>query len=298
MTKQVYGPLHFEMAEAQRLLHYRKKFYSNSKEFNFFESLNSNIKEKINTILTTRFPEEIFPRQSIKRYLSVLTYLMNGKDNTEFMTFDEKIAFLIEAIDPDLSIYYYFLRCGYSTLSPKEEQSKIESDLIHFIESIVGDFDAQFLKYEELYFQRVLKNSSILSYINSDYSSKFFESFKAIRSFQEVREVEFQILSKKADYYRMNCKTPNSVNTICFNMNNPNNVLELWNISYKAIFFISVIDPNLKALKIYAEESHVSQVKKRMVEELGFYHEDFVRLEEMYRRRFFPEMKINEWGLQ
>ena len=34
-----------------------------------------------------------------------------------------------------------------------------------------------------------------------------------------------------------------------------------------------------------------------MMEEFGFYHEDFIRLEEMYRRKFFPEMKISEWEL-
>lgn len=296
-SNQIYGPLHFEMAEEQKLLHYHKKFYSDSKSFNYFENLESTIIEKINSILTTQFPEELFLKQSTKRYISILTYLMNPKENTDFITFDEKIAFLIQAIDPELSIYFHFLRCGYSSQGSKEEQTQVENDLIHFIKSIVGNFDAQFLKYEEVYFQRVLKTGTIISHVNSDFSSKFFEGLKSIHSFQKISEAEFKLLSKKADYYRINCETPHSINTVCFNINNPNSELELWNTPYKIIFLISVIDPNLNALKIYSEESHVSQVKKRMIEELGFYHEDFIRLEEMYRRRFFPEMRISEWGL-
>ncbi len=298
MTKQINGPLHAEMEKEQELLHYRNKFYSDATDFNDFEDLASDIKNKINSILTTRFPYEQFPKQSTKRYLSILTYLLNSKENTDFASFDEKIAFLIEAIDPELSIYFHFLGSGYSLYVPKTENYQIEGELIRFIKSTVGGFDAQFLKYEELYFQKFLKVGNIVSFVNSDFSTPFFASTKSVHSFKKVNQAAFQILSKKADYYRLNCENPSDINTICFNMNNPNSVLELWTTPYKIIFLISAIDPNLNALRIYAEESNIANIKKRMIEEFGFYHEDFIRLEEMYRRRFFPEMRISEWEMK
>ena len=48
MTKQINGPLHAEMEKEQELLHYRNKFYSDATDFNDFEDLASDIKNKIN----------------------------------------------------------------------------------------------------------------------------------------------------------------------------------------------------------------------------------------------------------
>ncbi len=297
MSKQVCGPLHSEIALEEKLLYYRKRFYSDSKSFHSFDDLAPDFNKKSDSIINARFSDEQFPQKNWKKYLSILTYLMNSKENKDFASFDEKIAFLIQAIDPELSIYFYFLGCGYSASASKESSHSIENGLIDFIQSTVGCFDTQFLKYEEIYFRKVLKPKHIISHIHSDFSSHFFENCQSIHSFEEIRQIEFQLLSKKADYYRINCETPHSINTLCFNMNNPNSILELWNIPYKIIFFILVIDPSLEALRIYAEESQISGVQKRMMEEFGFYHEDFIRLEEMYRRKFFPEMKISEWEL-
>lgn len=295
--KSFYGPLHHVIENEQKALAYRKRFYSDSKDFKVFEDLDDETIKKIKDVLAKLFPESLYPKNSFKRYISILKYLLSSKENKEFKTFDQKIIFLIMGIDPELSIYFHYLRNGYSINSDYEVRNRNAYDLISFIQKVVGSFDVQLLKYEEVYFRRFLKCGDIISFVNIDCSSSFFDSFKNITSFRDISDVVFQIILNKAEYYLSTCENPNNVNTICFNMNNPNSVLELWHILYKVIFFISVIDPDFKALKIYAEESNVINIKERMIQELGFYHEDFIKVEELYRRRFYPGLKVSEWTL-
>lgn len=295
--KQIYGPLHFQMVEEEKILHYKKIFYSSSNEFLSFANLDSKTISKIIDTISIIFPETEYPRNSLNRYLSVLKYLMNSKENKDFHLYDEKIAFLIQAIDPELSIYWKLLTVGYSIQEEEKIKDEKADAIIRFIEQTVGAFDTQFLKYEEIYFQKVLKDGNIYSHIQQDSSKKFFDSLKLITSFDNVKDIEFQILHKKAEEYLTMCENPQSLPTLCFNMDNPNSVLELYTIYYKAIFSILVLDPELNGLRIYAEESSIESVRERMIKELGFYHENFGRLEELYRRRFLPDLKISEWTL-
>ena len=32
-----------------------------------------------------------------------------------------------------------------------------------------------------------------------------------------------------------------------------------------------------------------------MIEELGYYNEDFIRVEKLYRKQFFLGMRVSEW---
>lgn len=294
--KQIYGPLHFKIEEEQRYYFHQKKFYSDSKSFLSFAYLAPHTIEKIQAVISTTFPEEQYPKGSLKRYLAVLEYLMNSKLNKDFDLFDYKIAFLIQALDPELAIYFGFLSNGYSIHDSKEVRSQKAPSLIQIIIDTVGTFDAQFLKYEEVYFQRVLKCDKILSYVNKDCSTKFLEALQTVKSFDTVNPIELQVLDRKAQEYSRVCANPESINTLCFNMDNPNNKLELYHIYRKAIFAILVLDPNLNCLRIYSEESNVDSIKERMIQEMGFYHAEFVRIERLYHQAFYPEMSIGEWS--
>lgn len=294
--KNLEGPLHQEFLAEEKRKSYQKRFYEASLKFSFFECYTPVTEKKIQKILVETFPLSQYPKNSLIRYLAVLDYLMDKKANEEFPLFDDKIAFLIQAIDPELSIYYHFLSVGYSNSSLEAESHKQALSIIHFIEDTVGIFDPNFLKYEEVYFQKVLKEGSILSGIKKEGSKKLLDSFHGITSFDEIKDIELQLLSKKAEQYFLTCKTPKDISTLCFNISNPNSVLELYDTTKKALFFILVIDPELTALRIYEEESTVEQMKERMIQTIGFYDENFIKLEEMYRKRFFPEMRISEWS--
>ncbi|MCM1052520.1 MAG: hypothetical protein NC483_00870 [Ruminococcus sp.] len=294
--KQINGPYHHEIEEEQKTFYYKRKFYSDHKDFKSFENLNNKTTNKIQTTIKILFPETEFPKNSSKRYYAVMKYLISTKGDKEFPTYDEKIVFLIEAIDHELSVYYYLLHNGYSPSDEEPLKSKRAQDLINFIKKTIGVFDSNFLRYEELYFRKFLKVSDIISYVNRDYSTKFFEGFNDIKSFNEINNIPLSFFLKKAEYYIVNCKNPDNPNTLCFNMNNPNSILELWHPLYRAIFFILVIDPELKALQIYIEEYRIPYIKKRMIEEFGFYHENFIKLEKIYRKKFYPENKLNAWS--
>ena len=296
-SKQVVGPWHNDMEKDQKAFFYRKKFYANDKEFSYFQNMDINALKKLNSIINSQFPDSIYPYSSYKRYIAVIEYLLNAKNQKNFASFDEKIIFLIQAIDPDLSIYFGFLQVGYSPLLDEKEKAEKESALNALIEKVTGAFDPQFLKYEELYYLYFLKKEDIVSFVNSDYSSRFFPMLKTVSSFDNVNDNEYRFISRKADFFRNNCQDPYNINSICYNLSNPNSILEIWHQTYKIIFFILVVDPELDALKIYAEESNIVNIKARMIERFGFYHEDFIKLEELYRKRFFPELRVSEWNL-
>lgn len=299
-SRQIYGPLHSQMAEEEKAIHYKRRFYSGDKDFSSFENVDSNMTDKVDRVSVSLFPESQYPKHSSKRYFAVLNFLMNSKNNKEFTSFDEKIVFLIRTIDPDLSVYFFLLSNGFSIHDENSVKRQRCRELISFITRSIGILDTQFLKYEELYYFKFLKSSEFISNVNRDYSSVLFGTFKAVIEHDALRDIsdtQFQMIVRKADYYLENCENPRGINTVCFNMNNPNSPLELWNSLYKIIFFILVVDSDLRALTIYAEESNMEKIKERMMNELGFFHEDFIKIEELYRKRFFPGLRVSEWNL-
>lgn len=295
--KIIYGPLHHEIDEEQKYIAFQKRFYSCASEFAQFKDLNLSIKTKIKSYLSLYFPIDKFPLSSSKRYNAILKFLINAKASKDFPTFDEKIIFLIEAIDPDLKIYFYFLTNGFSLSNDEKTKDERARDLISFIKKAIGAFDVQFLKYEELYFDKFLKNSSIISNVNRDYTTRFFASLKDIKGLETVNDFQFQFLLRKVDIFFANCNNPKNPNTVCYNLYNQNSILEIWAPIHRAIFFIQVIDPDLNILKIYNEECHISKVQERMLQEFGFYNEDIIKFEQAYQRKFFPGMRFDEWHL-
>ena len=279
----------------QRLFWCKKLFNSNSKDFCSFQDVKPNVLEKIKKILDEKFPLKKYPYKSVRRYFAVMEFLNSSKKSKFLNSFDEKIIFLIQALDPNLYIYFYYLGLGYSKHDDIYTSFQKEKSLIDFIEYQLGAFDANLLKYEEIYFKRFLKSSEIQSYVNTDFSSSFLNLLPTIKSFEDVSSSTFSYISSKANYYLSKCKNPNSINTVCFNLSNPNSEVQLYYFSYKVIFFILVIDPDLKALRISFDESKVSDIKRRMIEELGFYNEDFIRVEKLYRKQFFLGMRVSEW---
>ena len=84
-------------------------------------------------------------------------------------------------------------------------------------------------------------------------------------------------------------------NSLAYNIIKQNHLLKLRNAEECLIFFIAAIDPELKALKIYEEESRTDKMKERMQNELGFYDLNLVRAETLYHRRFTPDLKLSDW---
>lgn len=280
----------------QEIMFYNRKFYSNAKGFSQFEFINADIVEKIKNKVMELLPERLYPKNSDKRYLQTLKYLTDPKTKKICDSFDEQILFLILAIDPDLTIYSYFLKNGYSLRDPEEIRRSKANALIDFIIARVGYFDPEFIKFEETFFLKYLKNGDVLSHINKDCST-FLDLLMTISSFKDISESEYRFISKKAEYYFTVCEDPKSVTTLCFNVNNPNSVLELYSVPYKIIFLIMVIDPDLMALKIYEEESNEERIKERTIQALGFFHEGLAKAEDAFRRRFCLERNVSDWIL-
>ncbi len=84
-------------------------------------------------------------------------------------------------------------------------------------------------------------------------------------------------------------------NSLAYNIISQNHLLKLHNAEECIVFFIIAIDPELRALRIYEEESKREKMEERMIAELGFFDMNLVKAEIAYHKKFTPEMKVSEW---
>ena len=70
--KEPVGPLHYLFRQSEKYNYYRKRFYSDSNKFSFFDLLTPVTIEKIEKALSDLFPVAKYPRNSLERYLAVL----------------------------------------------------------------------------------------------------------------------------------------------------------------------------------------------------------------------------------
>jgi len=297
MNKKANGPLHNQIAEQQKVLFYSRKILSSIKDFKSFNDVNDNSLKKIHSKIETMFPSNNFPLGSKKRYIAVLKYLSSSLGNKDFPTIDEKIIFLIQAIDPEVSIYYILLSGGFSNHYDEQVKRAKSNLLIGLIEHTIGFFDRSFLICERLYFEKFLKVHDIISFVNVDYTTGFLDSLSEFKGFIDMDDASLNYIYGRVAYYKEHCKDFQNPNTVCFNMKNPNSSLELWKTSFKVAFFILLIDPELRVLQIYEQECQFAHFKERVIAELGFYHENLLKIEKLYKARFCPELKFDAWTM-
>ena len=66
-------------------------------------------------------------------------------------------------------------------------------------------------------------------------------------------------------------------------------ILGLNSLDEIIIFFILVIDKDLKLLDIYNEEANWSEIKKLALRKMGFYNPKLLYLEKIYQEKFVPD---------
>lgn len=202
------------------------------------------------------------------------------------MDLDEEILFLINSVDPNCEMYETYLSF------PNDLTDETKKNVII---NLFGFFSPYLLKYEYYYINNMDKR--LLTNVNKDYSKNFVILAPIVRNFDEITDERFEQIKNQVEIYKSIPNINITYKTCIYNILYQANILELNSMHEKLIFFINAIDPELKLLQIYFEESNYNNIKKRSIDELGFFYKHLIKIELIYYKRFCPNQKISDWTL-
>ena len=297
--------------------HYRTKFYQKERESKKFQTMDE---EQLATVAKKLYRKEeissndVNPFQSTRitkldKYIKVLQYLSNPSIHMEIKTFDERLAYLIMAVDPYLVTFKEFLKINLMTI---EEITRIENlkernrlfdernQIICEYESTVRDqigfFDAKLLKYEELFFKRFYNNKELITQVGQHNEDKFLLLSCLIQSFDSISNERYQELVEKAEVWLSMVPEKYRSKIATYSITNQKDLIGLDTLAEQYAFYILIVDGNLDMLRIYEEESMIPKTEERIQEEFGFYNPSMITLEKLFHSRFCPEKKISIWS--
>lgn len=287
----------------------RIRFYGREGRFNNFlnitEEVIDNIKQELQTFFNNIESDKL---NYYQRYEKVYDFLGSPIAATKFKTFDEQVLFLIFALDPDLLyLKTYKDTCTISLREVEAADNKSKklleaqrSEQKHIftrnIRDAFGICDSKILRYEALYFEHIIKPETYTTKVTGDAATVFFKFASFVRSFERITDERFEELKAIVDDYKELVPNINNLHVLAYNILYKRRGFKTLNIRERYALFIYIIDPELKVLKIYEEESTMNEIRRRCIEEFGYFNEVLIRLEMLYHQRFCPNKKISLWS--
>ena len=286
--------------DADNIYYLEEKIFRDSNRetslFNYFKDIDISQIERIYN-LSNNFLNNNRGDIRSKNYVNLLKYLSTpfGKDRivrtreeiyNAIPTYDEYLAFIITGCDPDCELFKTYISADNS-LSNNEK--------INLARKKVGFFSKRFLLAEKYYFFKY-KNELLID-VRVDKSKFIGNAYEYIDSFDKVTLEKFDDISKKALLFRYATNDESRLTTCLYDIIYQPNLLDLNSIDERIVFLIAAIDPELKLLTIYEEECRTEFIKKRALEEVGFYDKSLIDFERKYKDRFMPDKKLSSWSL-
>ena len=244
----------------------------------------------------------------LERYQKTLLYLTSPQIHLEYKSFDEKLAFLIMVVDPELVTYKEFLKINLMSSSElfkvedrkeRERLMDLRNQTVSGYESTVrekiGFYDPRLLKYEELFFKKFYNDKELVTDVrmnNQDtlmLRARFIKSFDSISDerYEELVELSQLLLSLVPDKYNTSLAT--------YSVVDQKKLLGLKNSYEQLALFVLLVDSDLDMLRIYEEESRMQNVEDRIKEQFGYYNTVLLSLERKFHNRFCPDKKVSVW---
>ncbi len=294
---------------------YQNKFYLKERFSNRFLDLSDERLAEISKRVYKRqeMMEDTSSRRTerlskLDKYQRTLQYLTGPNIHLEYKTFDEKLAFLITAVDPELVTYKEFLKMNLMSTSEifKIEDKKERERLLELrnqtlaryestVREKIGFYDPRLLRYEELFFKRFYNDKELITDVrmnNQDsliLRAKFVKNFDSISDerYDELVELSQTLLSLVPDKYNTSLAT--------YSVIDQKRLLGLKNSYEQLALFVLLVDSELDMLRIYEEESRIPDVKRRITEQFGYFNMELLNLERKFHNRFCPDKKVSVW---
>lgn len=266
----------------------KSKFYSNLPHFKKFENISlqdiETIKQKVDEYLenlNNHFSINSIINKKLQIYQELLTYLSNPNIFLYINTFDERLLFLILAIDPECITYKYFLS-SIGITSHTQNLGNWEKS----VRNKIGIFDKKLGEIEKY----LIRKFSIIDNVIIDQTPTLINSLTEINSLTNISND--QINNIDTILTEWNIITNNNLDnkTVVFNLLHSNLSNE-----EKLILYIKACDPELKMLQIYFNESTNSKIKEECIKQLGMYNNELIRLEKIYYDNDYNNFNIDTW---
>lgn len=301
---------------------YKVKFYQRKHHTKQFKELTEEQITKIKKEAETRkktFYNERATNPRLDIYIKTLAYLTSPTVHMKYKTFDERMLFLIFTIDPELNIAKLYTtlplitqyeekhKPKYEELTEEEQKEYIEKRKKHnetlkvFNSTIFEQYsitDPDFVYFERIIYAKDKLSKQLATNIQANYTQELLDQGITVRSFERTTDEQYENIQQLVQNYIINQTNHKNPNTVAFNLLRQNKLIG-GDQTYKQIFlvFILTIDPELNALKIFYEETRWPRIKQRCIEEMGFFHKELIRLEDLYHKRFMPDKKISDWQI-
>ena len=293
--------------------YYTTKFYEKGKSSNRFMNLTEEdlkvIAEKVEEkrkLMAENVTFRTIHMPKFDLYQSTLEYLTNPNIHLKYKTFDERVAFLIMMVDPDLIAYREYLKLD---LMSKEEIAKVEDKkeriallskrnqaIANFQNSLrdkLGFYDPKLIKYEEMYFNKFFGEKELITEVGNNNQEAVIFRAKVLSNFDSVSDERFEQLKNIAQ----GClaMAPYDTKVATYSVINQKKLLGISGMAEQLALFILLVDSELDMLRIYEEESMMSEVERRIKEQFGYYNPELLNLEKKYHKRFCPDKELSLW---
>lgn len=296
--------------------HYRKKIYSTEKTSKGFlditeeqlDEIEKKVRKKREIMDSEPLSYAVRKADKLNRYQKTLQYLTNPLIHVELKTFDERIAYMIKMCDPDLVTYKEFLKSniiGISEITMADDTdernhliSKREEALSNYeaaVRNQIGFYDPKLLSYEEAFFKRYYSGKELVTGVNVGNQDALIFRAKFLKNFDGVSDERYEELASTARGLLSLVPERFNTSSATYSVLEQKKLLGLKTTAEQLALFILLVDSDLDMLRIYEEESMMPVVKKRIIEEFGYFNPELLSLERKYHKRFCPDKKVSVW---
>lgn len=296
--------------------HSKTKLWQREKESKGFTELSeeqlSTLAKKVyrkQEMMEDTTPYRVKSISKLEKYQKVLQYLTNPYIHLEIRTFDERIAFLIMMIDPNLVTFKEFLKidlmniANIAKIETKKERNRLyerRNEIISNYEDTVrekiGFFDAKLLKYEELFFMRFFSEKELITEIAMNNQDSLMMRAKSINDFNSIADKRYEELVSIAQTWLSLAPTKYNCSVAAYSVTEQKKLLGLSSLAEQLALFILLIDSDLDILRIYEEESMMKNVEERIIEQFGYFNQELLVLERKFHTRFCPDKQLSIWS--
>lgn len=296
------------MKKRRSLQALKHALYTRKKYFQKFDNITEEkYKEILNKVKKfTKHIEKEIVLPELYFYMDALAYITEPPNSNE-MTYDEKIIFLIETIDPNLitlkihneieTITAVDVKIAKTSEEKQEllDKKTKESELIeNKVREELKVYDRNLALYEKYYSAKIKNKKKFEEPPNKDLSPLILSESANI-SFENISEERYEEINKIAQNWIAITNDEGNNKRSAYNIIYQNNLLNLKTKTEQIIFYILTVDPNLSALTILYENANWKQIKEDMIQTIGFYSKDLIMLEKKYHERFIPTKILSEY---
>ena len=144
-----------------------------------------------------------------------------------------------------------------------------------------------------MYFNKFLSEKELVTEVGNNNQEAVIFRAKVLRDFNGVSDERFEQLKDIAQ----GCLAiaPYDTKVATYSVINQKKLLGLSGMAEQLALFILLVDSELDMLRIYEEESMMSEVERRITEQFGYYNPELLNLEKKFHKRFFPDKELSFW---